>query len=181
MIAAVCCPGPSLPDRWPGRAGYAEVWAVNRALLAVPDADWLAAGDVVLYQNALLGEARPRVGCLTMPDSVQFMGPSWGRVVLWDQVPAIAVHRRRGAPINWSVQSALCHAAWRGATRIDLYGCDNAASGTPVDCTGYAGEARTAERWEREERDLAITFALLAESRVTIHRIAPPQRPGADR
>ncbi len=79
--------------------------------------------------------------------------------------------------MQWSVQAALCHAAEAGADWIDLYGCDGAAGGTRIDCTGYAGESRGPDRWAREEKDLTHTFALLAERSIPVYRI-PPIFPG---
>jgi hypothetical protein len=50
---AVCCPGPSLPRRWFGRIGYDCVYAVNRAMIIVPEADWLSAGDIAFFEDLL--------------------------------------------------------------------------------------------------------------------------------
>ncbi len=176
MRIAVCCPGPSLPHLWPGRFWYDRVWAVNRALLVVPDADWLSAGDPVLYTGLLPG-CRPRVGAITMDatipqvcDRPEWSGLAW---VGWDAIPLIAAHKPHGRPLAWSVQVALCHAAQLGATAIDLYGADGAAAGTPIDCTGYAGEDRTPERWRREAADLALTRSLLAQRGVAVHSLSP--------
>lgn len=177
--AAVCCPGPSLPRRWPGRDGYDLVYAVNRALIAVPDADWLSAGDSVWFQDPgmLPGELRPAVGVITFDDHLDLVRstPSWSRcyAVGWRSLPIIAAHADRGRPLAWSVQAALCHAVEAGVDQVDLYGCDGAAGGTIIDCTGYAGENRGPARWAREEVDLALTVALAAERGTTICRIAP--------
>jgi hypothetical protein len=173
---AVCCPGPSLPARWPGRAGYDAVYAVNRALRVI-DADWLAAGDSVLYEGDLLGAYRPRLGCVTMAEVAERFAadPSWAglRWARWQDLALVAVHADRGRPMMWSVQLALCHAAESGAAAIDLIGADGAASGTIIDCTGHAGEARGPDRWAREARDLDLTIALLAERGIAITRFAP--------
>ncbi len=177
MKVAVCCPGPSLPRRWAGRAGFDRVYAVNRAMIAVPDADWLSAADVQFYQNLLPDTARPRQGVLTGDDVVGLVRSlaSWSgrQVVGWGTVDLIAEHARRGRALAWSVQAALCHAGEAGATAIDLIGCDGAAGGTRIDCTGYAGESRGPDRWAREEIDLALTIALLAERGIHVHRISP--------
>lgn len=176
MIAAVCCPGPSLPRRWNGRAGYELVHAVNRALIVVPDADWLSAADPAFYEDLLPDGVRPVVGALAGDDSVVEAArarPSWAgiRFAGWRSVPLIAEHAALGRPLMWSVQAALCHAAQLGATWIDLVGCDGAAGGTRIDCTGYAGESRGPDRWAREEVDLAMTVALLAARSITVNRI----------
>ncbi|MBA3589962.1 hypothetical protein [Methylibium sp.] len=150
------------------------VYAVNRALITVPDADWLSAGDMPIFQGLLPAGLRPAVGVVTMDDVADHLRrqPGWSllRLVGWGGVQMIAAHAARGRPLAWSVQVALCHAA-ESATSIDLYGCDGAAGGTPIDCTGYTGPDRSDERWAREELDLAVTVDLIAARGVTVHRI----------
>lgn len=174
---AVCCPGPSLPARWTGRAGYDVVYAVNRAMITVPDADWLSAGDPVLYTGLLPSGCRPRVGAVSMGPTIAEVAslPAWAgmRWVDWQDVPLIQVHHQRGRPLAWSMQAALCHAAHIGAKHVDLFGADGAASTTPIDCTGHPGEDRTRERWGREELDLALSIELLAAAGTTVHRLSP--------
>ncbi len=175
---AVCCLGPSLPRRWPGRADYDVVYAVNRALIVVPDADWLSAADPVFYDGLLPEGVRPVVGALAGDDSTVAVArgrPGWEGIHFegWRSVPLIAEHAARGRPLAWSVQAALCHAAETWPVFVDLFGCDGAAGGTRIDCTGYPGESRGPDRWAREEVDLALTIALLAERRIAVHRIAP--------
>lgn len=174
MIAAIYCPGPSLrwhcnrPNEFSPPSWYDQTWAVNTAIKLVCG-DWLAAGDAVFFAG-LLGDHRPGVGVITMRDSVA-AARAWapGREIAnWDAAPLIAEHKARGAPINWSLQSALCHAHARGAELVDVYGCDLAGT---VDATGYAGENRNDDRWARERRDLDITIALLAEHGTTVRRI----------
>lgn len=177
MRVAVCCPGPSLPIRWPGRAGYDLVYAVNRALIPVSDADWLSAGDPPLFTGLLPDGCRPRTGVVSMETTIDQVAdiPGWAGLtwVGWRSIPLLDAHKPRGRPISWSVQVALCHAAQLGAVHIDLFGADGAASGTAFDCTGYVGEDRTPERWRREALDLDLTVALLAERSVAVHRISP--------
>ncbi len=177
MRVAVCCPGPSLPARWPGRADYDLVWAVNRALITVPEADWLSAGDAILYTSLLPLECRPRIGAVTTDGTIEEISgaPSWAGIIWvgWGSIPRIHAHKAHGRPLSWSMQVALCHAGQLKAKHIDLYGADGAAGGTPIDCTGYAGEDRTPERWRREELDLALTIELLAADGIVINRISP--------
>jgi hypothetical protein len=172
---AVCCPGPSLPRRWFGRIGYDCVYAVNRAMITVPEADWLSAGDIGFFVDLLPAGARPGTGVVTFDDTLDRARstPTWSHLVFvgWNALPIIARHADRGRPLMWSVQAALCHAAESDATEIDLYGCDGAAGGTRIDCTGYPGESRGPDRWAREELDLAVTAALLAERGVSLTRI----------
>ncbi len=179
MIAAIYCPGPSLRTHIERSGvdvllcGYQRTWAVNNALKLIR-ADWLAAGDSAWF-NGLLGPRRPGVGVLTMADNRKAIAgdESWkGRVIAtWGEVPLIDEHHRRGRPINWSLQSALCQAAMLDAKRIDLYGCDMAGV---EDAAGYRGEDRSDDRWERERGDLDFTITLLADHGITVNRITPP-------
>lgn len=157
--AAIICPGPSLLHC--GIIGdYDLTIAVNNAI-KLAEADWLCAADVVFYRG-LLGEFRPRTGVLTMDDVVQKKKTleNWGGLQWhgWSDIPLIAEHRHRDRPINWSLQAALCFAAYKGATQVDIYGCDLVGV---EDATGYGGEDRTEDRWRREARDLQFTRDLL--------------------
>ena len=174
MIAAIFCPGPSLLQILPTMRYwmYGATWAVNSAA-KVMATDWLSAGDKSWYRG-LLGEIpRPRVGALVCPDATSDARAWVGvglAVVDWIEVPFIGEHQRRGKPINYSMQAALCHAAVLGATAIDLFGCDLAGR---EDCTGYLGEDRNDDRWRRERAGLEQTTALLSELGITVRRIAP--------
>ncbi len=170
---AVLCPGPSLMRTWPlAEIVYDKVLTVNTAAKLVRG-DWLCAGDKCFFRG-LLGDApRPRDGVLTCPDSLTD-AREWSprtQVDSWDAVSAIDLHRQRGRPINWTVQSALCLAKSLGALRVDLYGCDGAAGGQVEDATGYRGEDRSAERWEREASDIEWTRSILAEFGIIVHRM----------
>jgi hypothetical protein len=183
---AIVCPGPSLPRVWrPWSADcYDLVVAVNRALLVVPDADWLSAGDEVVFRRLLPG-VRPRIGVITMTATIPEVRdlPAWRGLkwIGWKDVPLIEEHQRRGRPLAWSVQAALCLAAAKGAAAVDLYGADGIAGGQVEDCTGHPGDDRTLERWKREELDLALSTDLLAELGVAVTRIPipPPDTTGA--
>ncbi len=158
MKAAVCCPGNSLLYRWPGDYAYAGVWAVNRALLVVA-ADWLSAGDPTLFNDNLLQNKYPRMGVITMADTIPQVRhlDGWGGLewTAWEKSRHFNEHKI-GRPVNWSVQAALLHACDLGATHIDLYGCDSIHTKTREDCTGYLGQDRTLERWKREEEVVII-------------------------
>lgn len=173
MTVAVCCPGPTLPHTWPGRAGYDHVIAVNRALLVVSDADWLVAGDLPMYQG-LLGTTRPRVGACALHDTVNTFRrePEW-KGMAWKAWPTLglAEAQLRRRPMNWSIQAALLLAHDLQPGPIDLYGT-TVIDGITDDCTNYAGDDRTAERWRREGVDVDTTFALLAEHGSTIRRLS---------
>ncbi len=175
MIAAVLCPGPSLMRTWPMAAIiYDLVLTVNTAAKLVRG-DWLCAGDKCFFRGLLGGAPRPLTGILTCPDSLtdaREWAPS-SLVRTWKDSPIIDCHHARGRPINWTVQSALCHARHLGAERVDLYGCDGAAGNQVEDATGYRGEDRSAERWAREESDIEWTRSILAEFGATVHRIKP--------
>lgn len=178
MIAAVLTPGPSLSriasvDLSP----YHATWAVNTAIKLVR-ADWLAAGDPEAVKRSI-GNARPRLGLLTMGSTAKQVAdcPTWHglHMTTWSDIPLIEEHEKRGRPLSWSVQTALCHAAHFGAERIDLYGCDifrpDFDPWQTADAAGYHGEDRNRQRWERERLDLELTTQLLAESGTTIKRI----------
>ncbi len=171
MKFAVCCPGPSLPRTWVGRDEYARVWAVNRAMRVVEDADWLAATDVGFFQG-LLDHHRPMRGTLTSRDTAGFIvnDDSWGTVRTWEESEMIQAHQRR-RPVQWTIQAALIHAAETGykGMIIDLFG--TGYNGDPIDCTGYPGENRGPARWERESADLDFTYRFLREHGVTVRRI----------
>lgn len=174
MRIAVCCPGPSLLNHWPGRLGFDGVWSVNRALCVI-DTDWLSAGDSPMFRG-LAGFHRPRIGVLTMFDTAKIVreDPGWNHLEIrqWDDCDFINGQINKHS-INWSVQAALCGAAESGASEIVLYGCDFGAGGQIADCTGYLGEDRGPERWKREKDDVAKTIAMLTEHGVTVTRIAP--------
>ncbi len=178
MKAAICCPGPSLPQTWMGRHPYDTVWAVNRALMVV-DADWLSAGDAPLFAGLLPDDARPRQGVITMADTIRGFRdkPGWTGLTWhsWESYALMDEHLALGRPISWSVQAALCHAYALGARTIDLYGCDGLRSTTILDCTGYGGEDRSQDRWQREALDLAITYRLLQGRNIVINHIHPTE------
>lgn len=177
MIAAVYCPGPSLCSGFPSPDNYDATWAVNTALKLVKT-DWLAAGDIPIFRG-ILGENRPKIGVLTMGGTAEILqkDPVWASfpLVPWADVPLIDEHEKRGRPLSWSVQTALCHASHLGATQVDLYGCDVFRSDfdpwQTTDATGYEGEDRNRTRWDREREDLRLTFALLFEHGTTVLRI----------
>jgi hypothetical protein len=175
MKAAVCCPGHSLIKKYPGDYGYAAVWAINTAMLLIP-CDWLSAGDPVLFKKNHWGDKRPRIGVLTMMDTVeQVKGlDGWGGIEFtgWERLRFYAAHNLR-RPVSWSVQVALLHACELGATQIDLFGCDGIHGPGGPDITGYPGDFRCNERWQREEAELIITIQLLAEQGTVVRRYLP--------
>ena len=179
MIAAILCPGQSLMQTWPNAGPvYDLVLTVNTAGKLI-QGDWLCAGDKSFFRGLLGDCPRPRSGILCTPESV-YGAIIWGapdiagsQVIGWPEVPLIEEHTKRGRPINWTVQSALCFAAHLGTLHVDLYGADGAASTSTIDASGYRGEDRTAERWAREESDLSWTRTILAEFGTTVNRIAP--------
>lgn len=176
MKVAVCCPGPSLPTTWMGRHPYDAVWAVNRALIVV-DADWLSAGDPPIFDGLLPPEAKPRLGVITMKDTLVRFKPMWPDLLWhsWEEYGLMDEHAAFGRPLSWSVQAALCHAFALGAKRIDLFGCDGVRSTTTIDCTGYAGEDRSQDRWQREALDLGTTYGILGACGVTFNHIHPKE------
>lgn len=171
MKAAILCPGPSLKKLGQIPPGYDATWAVNTAI-KMHKTDWLGAGDIPLFRG-LLGDFRPKTGVLTMGATAKKAKtlPDWMYVetwVEWSDVHLIKEHEKRGRPINWGIQAALCHAYELGAKEIDIYGCDLAGV---EDATGYGGEERTEDRWQREARDLQFTRDLLHSMGIQTTRI----------
>ena len=175
MIVAILCPGPSLMQTWSDDGPrYDQIFTVNTAAKLVRG-DWLCAGDKCFFRGLLGDTPRPHAGILTCPDSLTD-ACRWAPGMLvntWADIPLIGEHHRRGRPINWTIQAALCMAAEMGARNVDLYGADGAASTTPIDASGYRGEDRTSERWAREESDLSWTRTILAELGTIVNRITP--------
>jgi hypothetical protein len=180
MKIAICCPGQSLVRRWSERTiEYDTTIAVNAAAKVV-SSDWVCAPDKVWYRG-LFGDdlKQPRHGFLVAPDAyddakrfiLRYNDPL--AILTWENIALIHQHTKEGRPINWGVQSALCFAEQLGATAITLYGADGRKSISTIDASGYKGEDRTAERWEREENDIAYTFAMIRSRGTTIERIDP--------
>jgi hypothetical protein len=175
VIAAICCPGQSLMRRWSERTtSHDLVIAVNNAAKLI-DSDWVCAADKSWYRGLFGTEIKPpRTGYLVAPDAADdAQAFTASQVITWENVALIHQHAKQGRPINWSVQSALCLAEQLGARHVILYGADGRRSVGPIDAAGYRGEDRTAERWEREERDIAYTVEMLAGLGTTVQRIEP--------
>lgn len=139
------------------------------------DSDWVCAADKSWYRGLLKPcVLPPRGGYLVAPDAeADARAFTSSQVITWENVSLIHRHHAQGRPINWSVQAALCFADQLGASRVILYGADGRNSTGTVDAAGYGGEDRTAERWEREEHDLAYTIKMLAGLGTTVQRIEP--------
>lgn len=183
--ALICCPGKSLPDayrltRMATMAGvdeYRTVIAVNNAI-ALVDADWLAAGDIPMIEILRGKRLRPRRGILALSSTVteccradHWTGLDW---LTWEDLAlheahnaALAAAGRR--PISWSIQSALLLAHHLGHSVARVIGADMIGE---ADCTGFVGEDRSNDRWQRERLDLKTTIAVLAENGCTVEGIA---------
>lgn len=175
MIVAVCCPGQSLMRRWSERTvSHDLVIAVNAAAKLI-ESDWVCAADKSWYRGLLGSEVKhPRAGYLVAPDAAGDAKVfTAAQVITWENVALIHQHFKEGRPVNWSVQAALCLAEQLGARHVTLYGADGRRSVGTIDASGYKGEDRTTERWEREENDLAFTIAMLAGRGTTVQRIEP--------
>lgn len=175
MIIAICCPGQSMVRRWSeAQTKHDLVIAVNAAAKLI-EADWICAPDKVWYRGLFGTDVKhPRAGYLVAPDALtDARSFTTAQVLTWDNVALIHQHKAEGRPINWGVQSALCFAEQLGADHVILYGADGRRSVGTIDASGYKGEDRTAERWEREENDLAFTIAMLASRGTTVQRIEP--------
>ena len=144
MKAAVLCPGPSLSRCPPLDAGL--VVGVNRAAAFRPCGVWAAldtpviktygrevVGRPVLFTRRETAESLRRRGLL--PESVVCCEDLACPVDRWDL---------------FTLTAALVLAASRGATDVEVYGCDRTDG---PDWDGVrAGENRGENRWERERR-----------------------------
>lgn len=176
MIIAICCPGQSFVRRWSEATSKHDLVIAVNAAAKFTESDWVCAADKVWYRGLFGSEVKPpRIGYLVSNDAVkdakQF-SPDHA-VLGWENVALIHEHTKQGRPINWSVQAALCLADQLGADHVILYGADGRKSVGTIDASGYKGEDRSAERWEREESDLAFTIAMLAGRNTTVQRIEP--------
>lgn len=175
MIVAIACPGQSFARRWAeSTVRHDAVIAVNAAAKLV-DSDWVCAADPAWYRGLFGSEVKhPRSGYLVAPHAADDARAfTQAEVITWDNVSLIHEHFKQGRPISWSVQAALCLAEQLGAREVILYGADGRRSVGTIDASGYKGEDRSAERWEREESDLAFTIAMLADRKTTVQRIEP--------
>lgn len=175
MIVAICCPGQSLMRRWTESTGKHDLLITVNAAANLMRSDWVCAADKSWYRGLLSPTVPPRRGYLVAPDArADALAFANGLEVLtWENVSLIHQHTTEGRPINWSVQAALCFAEQLGAREIFLYGADGIKSTTTVDASGYKGEDRTPDRWQREEHDLAYTIAMIQGRSTTVHRIDP--------
>lgn len=175
MIVAICCPGQSLMRRWTETTASHDLLITVNAAANLMRSDWVCAADKSWYRGLLSPTVRPRHGYLVAPDArTDALTFANGLEVLtWENVSLIHQHTAEGRPINWSVQAALCFAEQLGADEIILYGADGRNSTSTVDASGYGGEDRTPDRWEREERDLAYTIAMLNGRSTKVTRIEP--------
>jgi hypothetical protein len=154
--AAILCPGPSLSRTYSGQPADLLI-GVNRAALAYGCDVWAALdytsdgkgvqpGGIIRWRKDVIGNPV----LLTTRTSLAALarrGEPWGG-------QAVTVEEFAGfvpLQIGWTLYSmtaAVVYAAWRGAKRIDLYGCDWA--GTADHDGVMAGGNRSAERWSSE-------------------------------
>lgn len=166
MNAAILCPGPSLLRTYDPAAVYGLRIAVNRASLMVP-CDWLAALDHPLIRDELADKLRPRPKLLTNNEGRRHF-PDWEGVTT-EQLFGYC----QPVGIGWSTYTktaAILFAAYKGATRIDVYGDDQTNA---PDADGYAAKEnrRDEERWHAERTICNKLDAWLRERAVRVYRI----------
>lgn len=164
MTAAILSAGPSLLRTWcPNPRADLETFAVNRAIMAT-GCDWFIAGDRPTFE--IVGPNRPRLGTYYGASPRDATG--WGELIYANELPGI---RELPRPWNWSVQVALAAVAHRGHRLVYLYGVDHRGN---TDASGTDCDSRTAERWEREHRDWALSVEWAERQGITIKNIQEP-------
>jgi hypothetical protein len=166
MVAAVLCPGPSLPDTYPGPESYPLVVAVNRAAIEFRS-DVFACLDFPLALS-LWPEVPARVW-LTCAASAQSLAR---RHLIRTAVTVEGLDSFCPVP-DWrlyTAPAAVVYAASEGATQVDIYGCD--LRGVEDFDGVQAGENRTERRWARERGIWAAVTEWLAGRGVEVRRVS---------
>jgi hypothetical protein len=167
MKAAILCPGPSLQ-----RAiidGHDLTIGVNRAA-AFTSCDVWAAGDI-----PMLTDHRPKVigspELLTAANTAAYLrdhATAWpGKVTEFEDLFGFLDPHA----LPWTLftfTASIVFAAWRGATEIDVHGCDWRGL---EDFDGWAQAGnRSDERWKLESQIYARLADTLAGRGVTVRR-----------
>lgn len=174
MIAALLCPGPTLPKTWRHALAqrYDLVLAVNRAI-DYHRAAWLVAGDAVTFQRI---RQSPTVGVLTMRRVIETWhkdGPPAGfRTCVTKAFQDLPATDGAASYPQWGSTAAITFAIERGATHVHAYGLDLAGR-TEFDATPNGTIDRSDDRYRRESASLATTTAWALARGAIITRIAP--------
>ncbi len=178
MKAIVLSPGPSLARYTPRPADL--VLGVNRAAKFFPVDCWIcgdspcienpdAPGNAPLYEQVI---GSPLLVSFDVSlDTLRQHGWTWrGDTFAWRQLESFLPRK----PHDWewcTFMVAIVYAAYRGATEIEIYGCDWAGKN---DLDGIeAGKNRSDARWEHERNLYAGIVAQLAERGITVTRNEP--------
>jgi hypothetical protein len=170
MRACVVCPGPSLTKIAGARLHerYDLLVGVNRAAELLPCGWWVAL-DVRTF-----GMTRPIGRPVLVVSDAHFrkMGLEWPEARAFEHL-APATFAARGLPPDWSTKGllvAIVLAHVRGATVIDCAGVDWTGV-EDFDGKTFAGQKRTARRWEREARQFARLSDALGRRGVAVRRV----------
>lgn len=164
MNALLLCPGPSLA-RFEMRPADLVV-CVNRAALKFRCDAWAALDWTIVKAHGHDVQGSPILVTsgdtprLLERECIKWRGAQVFPADLFDYIPH---------PVNYVLFSAttgLVYAAWRGATEIDVYGCDWAGT---EDYDGVIGGAnRTQFRWTSEKLIWAATLEALRAKGVEV-------------
>jgi hypothetical protein len=177
-IAAILCPGPSLPATFPtgeAAAGAAFTVAVNAAIhhqpagfrpcwwLGMDGPWWDMAGLPAIAPHQL-----PKIGFAGMVSRLA------GEPIANGMAIVDLVHMLDHHPVfmrTWSICAALFFVRMQGATGARIYGCDQAGAG---DFTGATGPSdRSPDRWRREREALADAVAYMRTLGLSVERVTP--------
>src|SRR4051812_33763909 len=124
MHAIVLSPGPSLAKYEPKPADL--TLGVNRAATAFVCDVWVCGDTPLVMQVASQVQGSPLLVSYGVSlDTLRDHKFVWrGETFSWSQLAESYIHT---SVVNWpwcSFTSAIVYAAYRGATTIDIYGCD---------------------------------------------------------
>lgn len=173
MNAVLLCPGPSLAHLEHVPVADLTI-GVNRAAIRYPVDVWAALDHWSVNNGGIRNWCGQVIGSpvlLSTRDSLKVVA----RRCPW-RGATIAIEDYRDwlpatKPGRWSLFSATCalvYAAWRGASRIDVYGAD--MHGTQDYDGVQAGARRDEVRWKSERTIWATTVAQLNERGIEVIR-----------
>lgn len=162
MRAVILSPGPSLATYTPQSADV--IIAVNRAALAHACDVWAALDYPMIRDNAVKVRGTPNL--LSRQQTITDLKPP--RLTRFPNVIAVESLFEFCPPnlMPWTLFTMTCamiYAAYLGTNAIDIYGAD--FKGTQDYDGVEAGERRTEERWERDEKPLYARVKAWIEAR----------------
>jgi hypothetical protein len=172
MRAVLLCPGPSLARLTCVPDSELSI-GVNRAATAFAVGVWACCDLPAIEQWH-----EQVIGSPTLVCGQEAWDNLRDRKITWRGETCFSASMASYCPpgMNWTMFSstvALIHAAFRGATQIDVYGCDWAGT---ADFDGVqAGKNRSPDRWKLEREIWQnVLVPWLAARGVTITRHQPP-------